>query len=236
MRNRNIILELNVFPSTHLTFYRTKWIHLFFSRLLQKASAPRIDHSVCHLSSVTHKHYTLTNCTLKQSIQHSDAIMKLVSNCECFSHHFWSNCSINPQLFGAHEPDSIDYHPLNYSNNKLKQQRGKDNCHRDKTGRWLSPVSAPCPCPSLSGRQSSAGQRGELWFSVVKSWLDVCFLSVLQKLSDIWCRLTDKPAGCSHSSWSWTAWLDPIKPTESSVCAESLVTGEHLYLQITKMN
>lgn len=50
-----------------------------------------------------------------------------------------------------------------------KQER--TNSHRGKTGRWMLLVWAPCPCPSLSDLQSSAGQRAKLWFSTVKSLL-----------------------------------------------------------------
>ena len=52
----NLSEELDVFASTHLKFYRTKRIHLFFSRLLPRVSAPHIDRSVCHLSSEREKH------------------------------------------------------------------------------------------------------------------------------------------------------------------------------------
>lgn len=55
-----------------------------------------------------------------------------------------------------------DTHPSTYSD--AKHYREKKNRHHGKTGQWWSPVSAPCPCPSLSGLQSSAGQRVELWF------------------------------------------------------------------------
>lgn len=69
------------------------------------------------------------------------------------------------------------------------QLRERGERHRGKSGRWWSPASAPCPCPSRSGPRSSAGRRAGLWFWAAGSW---------------WVMVSEGRAAAE-------AWLLPIK-------------------------
>ena len=48
--------------------------------------------------------------------------------------------------------------------------REKKSGHHGEAGRWWLPASAPCPCPSRSGPQSSAGGGGRLGSEAAASW------------------------------------------------------------------
>lgn len=131
-----------------------KWLHVMWLDLRTKELKQKEDSWDFSLPSSPH----LTSCHTKQI-------------------HL-SSSRLSPRASGPRTDRAVCHlgHTTHWlkvtSLSELNRGEGGER-HRGKSGPWWSPVSAPCPCPSLSSPQSSAGRRAGLWFWASGSWWDI---------------------------------------------------------------